>query len=411
LDWHSQRLTEVKFPLIEPAASLGTPAREGGAGLAWRVLTVANLLRLLAPLLLAVLFMAMTPAPVGRAHPDLFAGATVAYFLRALMSFGDVRRRWPNIPLQALTGVCVDVLVISLLAYASGGVSSGLVALLVLSIGAASSIVRQGLALLFATIAALALLVEQGFTMFVASDAGGGFVTAGIAGVLIFVVTLGVGPLARRLWETEYPMRLPDVQATGFARSPQDAIPVMEFPAPVELAAASRPDASPADEDSPPPRARTRPERIELTAWSKEFVTEFWLANEIDSLTLRLSSPGRDVVVQFDAANLHQLLWDLCESAVERCRDAGTLGPSEIRIDRHAATQRPILEILDRAPRIAAFKAARIFEPTFSGNKDAEGPRRELLVARALAQNNGAILTYEPRTGGGAILRLEFTET
>jgi len=401
----------VKLPLIEPAASLAPPARGSGAGLAWRVLTVANLLRLLAPLLLAALFTAMTPAPVGRAHPDLFAGATVAYFLRALISFGDVRRRWPNIPLQALTGVCVDVLVISLLAYASGGMSSGLAALLVLSIGAASSIVRQGLALLFATIATLALLVEQGFTMFVASEASGGFVTAAIAGVLIFVVTLGVGPLARRLWEAEYPMRRSDVEATGVGRSPQEAMPVVELPGPAELVAPSRPDASPAEDGSPAPHARTRPERIELTAWSKEFVTEFWLANEIDSLTLRLSSPGRDVLVQFDPANLHQLLWNLCASAVERCRDAGTLGPSEIRIDRHAATQRPFLEVLDRAPRIAAFKAARIFEPTFSGNKDAEGPRRELLVARALAQNNAAVLIYEPRTGGGAILRLEFTET
>src|SRR5690606_40892923 len=93
--------------------------------------------------------------------------------------------------------VCIDILAISLLTYTSGGMNSGLAALLVLPVGAASFIVRQELAYLFAATATLAVLTQQAFTTLATRGDVGDFASAGILGALLFVVVLGVGPMAR----------------------------------------------------------------------------------------------------------------------------------------------------------------------------------------------------------------------
>lgn len=185
--------------------------------LAWRVLALVNLFRLLAPLLLMVLYVTIKPIPVGQAHPSLFIGTATAYFLFAVLSIVSVKRRWPEITLQTALDVCVDVLVIALLTYASGGMTSGLAALLVLPIGAASFIVQQRLALLFAALATLALLMQQLVTALSARGDPGDFTSAGIVGALIFIVTLGVGPLARGLRESEEKIRQREVDVANLA--------------------------------------------------------------------------------------------------------------------------------------------------------------------------------------------------
>jgi two-component system, NtrC family, sensor histidine kinase PilS len=186
--------------------------------LAWRVLALVNLFRLLVPLLLAALFVTIRPAsPIGQAHPALFIAVATAHFLYAVLSIAAVKRRWPDIVLQTFMNVCVDSLAIALFTYASGGMTSGLAALLVLPIGAASFVVRQRLALLFAAIATLALLAQQVFTSLAGRGDVGDFAAAGIVGALMFIVTLGVEPLARSLRESEERVRQRDVDVANLA--------------------------------------------------------------------------------------------------------------------------------------------------------------------------------------------------
>jgi hypothetical protein len=130
--------------------------------LAWRVLALVNLYRLLVPVLLAVLYLSITPPPVGQTSAPIFLATAGLYFIYAVISIAAVKRRWPEIALQTFVNAFVDIVAISLLTYASGGMPSGLGALLVLPIGAASFIVRQELALFFAAIATLAMLTQQG---------------------------------------------------------------------------------------------------------------------------------------------------------------------------------------------------------------------------------------------------------
>src|SRR5262249_37571150 len=105
----------------------------------------------------------------------------------------------------------------ALLTYSSGGMSSGLAALLVLPIGAASLIVRQRLALSFAAAAAIVILLEQTFTVFDRMTEPADFTAAGIVGALMFVISLGVAPLARSLRESEELVRQRDVDIANLA--------------------------------------------------------------------------------------------------------------------------------------------------------------------------------------------------
>lgn len=173
------------------------------AELSWRVLGFVNGLRLLASSSLAILFVSIMPDAFGKLDPALFAGAATAYFLYAVISISAIRRRSPDIVLQTWTGVFSDVLVLSLLTYASGGVNGGISALVVLSIGAASFILRRRLAMAIAVAASLAMLVQPVISMLADIDAMGDVTTASISGALTIVISLGISQLARIMRQNE----------------------------------------------------------------------------------------------------------------------------------------------------------------------------------------------------------------
>lgn len=201
------------MPSLLPHPRIGSLSTE----LAWRVLALVNLYRLLVPLMLAALFLSISPAPVGQVNPGLFTITLAIYFVYAVISIASLKSRWPEIAVQTFANVCIDIIAISLLTYASGGMKSGLAALLVLPVGAASFIVRQELAFLFAALATLGILIQQGLTSFAEGGEAGDFASAGILGALLFVVVVGVGPLARGLRESEERVRQSEVDVANLA--------------------------------------------------------------------------------------------------------------------------------------------------------------------------------------------------
>ncbi len=201
------------MPSLLPHPRIGASSTD----LAWRVLALVNLYRLLVPVLLTVLFLVMSPSPIGHAAPGLFTMTAAAYFLYAVGSIWAVKGRWPEIGIQTFVNICVDVTALTLLTYASGGMNSGLAALLVLPIGAASFVVRQELALMFAATATIAILGQQVFSALAARGDTGDFAAAGIVGALLFIVVLGVGPLARGLRESEERVRQREVDVANLA--------------------------------------------------------------------------------------------------------------------------------------------------------------------------------------------------
>lgn len=650
------------------------------AELSWRVLGFVNGLRLLASSLLAILFVSIMPEAFGQLDPALFAGAATAYFLYAVISITAIRRRAPDIVLQTWTGVFADVLVLSLLTYASGGVNGGISALVVLSIGAASFILRRRLAMAIAAAAALAMLVQPLISMLANVDAMDDVTTAAISGALTIISSLGISQLARVMRQNEEVTRqreaanieLTELQSTlsehlregvlivdgenkvsmisdtaatllqggsvaegsllsdvssrlanlldtwrrsfcdegrstptmmGFdgerrlqlkfvsldnstqgpalifvedksrvaswlpasmvpatvevnqVPAPREPLPrpVAAQPAPVRNQSArgdvarerafespyaagalrepsyesgqyagalspanglrtsnprgnpfedssyregsrrqSAPRAEPARPDrggekpyrantlkenvarqntfraalqevspwenppkpAPPPPAApattqaqprrqqqqqpTRPpgsmlsnndprlriiignalqfgkreslrlERVDLAAWSKEFLTEFWQTQDIDADTLRLSAPRESVPVRADPAHLQKLLWALCNDLLKYGRATNANDPIEIRVARSATTQRRYLDVIDRGSAIGPVDSKRVFEPFLSAGKAGTGI--SMFVSRELSPGVRSGANNDPRPGGGVVFRLVFAD-
>jgi two-component system, NtrC family, sensor histidine kinase PilS len=158
-------------------------------------------------------------------------------------------------------------------------------------------------------------------------------------------------------------------------------------------------------------REDARLERLPLQTWSEEFCEEFGETMQWPRERLRLSGPTVEIEVRFDASQLRQIVWNLCENAMRYAypngKSPGSDGAIEMRCGRLMSNGRPFLEVSDRGPGVAVEHIDRIFEPFFTGGR---GTGLGLFLARELAQTNGATLLYEARHGGGSVFRLVFAD-
>jgi two-component system sensor histidine kinase PilS (NtrC family) len=154
-------------------------------------------------------------------------------------------------------------------------------------------------------------------------------------------------------------------------------------------------------------RESTRPERMPLGEWLGDFAEEFVVTGGHKADQLQLAMPEPDLEVRVDPSHLRQILWNLCENAFRYAVHADS-DRVELRVGRLAGSNRPFLEVLDRGPGIEAALADRIFEPFFTSR--ASGTGLGLFIARELAQCNGALLVFEPRSGGGSAFRIVFAD-
>lgn len=157
-------------------------------------------------------------------------------------------------------------------------------------------------------------------------------------------------------------------------------------------------------------RGASRPEQIDLAAWTGEFWAEFCATQQVGTDAIRIAvSPdeGTELTISADPTQLHQIMWNLCQNAITHGRRPGGEAV-EIRYGRISATGRPYLEVADRGPGIATEDMERVFEPFFT--RAARGTGLGLFLARELAQSNGATLLHEARAEGGSLFRLVFTD-
>jgi two-component system sensor histidine kinase PilS (NtrC family) len=204
-------------PLTPPTGTATSSPELASIDLAWRILSLVNLFRLLVPIVLGSLFVLINPQAIGQLYPALFAGAAAAYFLFAIAAIYSIRNTWPAIEVQALAQVSVDILAITLMTFASSNTGNGFAALLVLPVGGCALILQPRLSRFMAAIAAIALLVGKIFSYVLDEGDLSDITAAGLVGLLIFAVTLGVGPLAKRLRESEALIRQRDFDIANLA--------------------------------------------------------------------------------------------------------------------------------------------------------------------------------------------------
>jgi two-component system, NtrC family, sensor histidine kinase PilS len=203
-----------------PASAV--PLTQTPSDLAWRVIGLLNLYRLLVPVVLLAM-QSLTGAGWGlaTARPALFVAACIAYFTAAVLLVIARRLHWSSLRIVALVNATVDALAIGLILYASGGVASGLAILLALPVLTLTVLAGRRDALLIAAVAVTAVLLQQVFLGFTDAAPAGDYLTAGVFGVVLFVVALATWPVANRLRESEALVRRQEVDLANMAQLSQ----------------------------------------------------------------------------------------------------------------------------------------------------------------------------------------------
>src|SRR6188768_3489920 len=124
--------------------------------LAWRVIGLVNLYRLLVPPSVYALFVFSGSSTLGSVSPQLFLWICVMYFAAGVAIVAGGRRLLPNLRATTFVHAMVDAVSISLLMYASGGVSSGLGILFVVPVGAMALLADSRDAFLLAALVTMA---------------------------------------------------------------------------------------------------------------------------------------------------------------------------------------------------------------------------------------------------------------
>ena len=208
--------------MSSPASANPALDRTSPTDLAWRVIGLVNLYRLLiaTSLLIASRF-AGPRDTLGIVHSLGLLVTCVVWFCAGAGLVMMRREHWPSLRMLALTHAVVDSCAIGFVLWAAGGVSSGLAILLVLPIGAMALLAVNLDAFFMAAIATLALLIQQIVTQVSGIGFAVDFILTGVLGAVLFLVALAVRPLSAQLRESEALVRQQELDLANLAQLSQ----------------------------------------------------------------------------------------------------------------------------------------------------------------------------------------------
>ena len=154
--------------------------------------------------LLIMLVNPSTRALVGSLSPGLYTTAALVYLATSIPLVGSLSTRLNESQTLMLLVFLVDIVAITLLADSSGGMTSGLPALLVITVAASAVLIsNRKLAMLVAAISVLAILLDTAWLILRDVLDIGSLFPAGLLGLLVFGVALMVQTIAHRLGRAE----------------------------------------------------------------------------------------------------------------------------------------------------------------------------------------------------------------
>jgi two-component system sensor histidine kinase PilS (NtrC family) len=163
---------------------------------AWRSLQFFHLYRLLLSGGFCLLFFTGNgPSFLGLFAPTLFGIVSTLYLLLSLIQTPFIFIRNPSYPIHPFLQLLIDIIAITLLMHASGGITSGIGMLLIVSVTAGGSLIGGRCSLLFAAIASIAILTEQAYSTLIELSGSSAFSYTGMLGMAFFAIAL----LAHRL--------------------------------------------------------------------------------------------------------------------------------------------------------------------------------------------------------------------
>lgn len=185
-------------------AAAAVPAAGRSTETVWTALRYFNLYRLvISGLFLVLILTGNLPPPLGAFDRGLFTVAGVAYFALAVLAQVFVESRWLTYTVQVFGQVLLDITAITLMMYASGGVTSGFGMLLVASVAGGALLTGGRTAVLFAAIASLAVLGEELYSWAFYYFPVANYTHAGFLGATFFATAFAAFVLGRRVRESE----------------------------------------------------------------------------------------------------------------------------------------------------------------------------------------------------------------
>lgn len=170
----------------------------------WRPLQYFTIYRiLLATVMLVLMLTGQTPRVAGPMDVDLFRQATVAYLVFSGVAAIAAFTRRPQLDVQIVLPVIVDIAALTIMLHASGGVTGGFGILLLVAVAGGSILAQGRMALVFAALASLAVLGQQ---LYIASEFGSrltNYPYAGLLGATLFVTAFLAYSSARRIRASE----------------------------------------------------------------------------------------------------------------------------------------------------------------------------------------------------------------
>ena len=200
----SANTTEIIFP-CPLSKGYGIPARQ-----AWLLLSVFLCYRLILACLFIVLFYSRWGSSlISIDNSRLYGYSSYSYLILSVISATCIIWRLTGYTLQAQLLIFSDILILTLLMHACGGVNSGMGTLLGVSIASGGLLIGGRCAIFFAALASLSVLAEQIFADYTGSFQPASYTYAGMLGASFFTIALLSYILAKR---SEQTLQLADQQ-------------------------------------------------------------------------------------------------------------------------------------------------------------------------------------------------------
>ena len=180
-----------------PAGGIAAP------GLADGHLRLFLIYRVALGIALLLVYFGIGRGPLGSYLPQLFVGSMHLYLGLSIIALLAHLRRVGSNDAQGQLAVIVDIVLITVMTHASGGVSSGLAMLIGVSIALGSLSQIGHTSLLFAAIASLAVLAEQLYAQFAGAFYQSAYTQAGLLGASFFALALLADRLGRQASESQ----------------------------------------------------------------------------------------------------------------------------------------------------------------------------------------------------------------
>ena len=170
----------------------------------WGPLNFLNLYRLLISGLFVTFYFTANPfQQLGSHNSHLFYTTSALYLITALIFGLMIRVHKPDFNSQVHLHIISDIVFVTVLMHASGGVQSGLGTLIIISIAGGSIVIRGRHSLLFASIASLIILYEGLYSNLEGSYQNANSLQAGILGLTFFTTAIITHFVTKHIRESE----------------------------------------------------------------------------------------------------------------------------------------------------------------------------------------------------------------